>query len=219
MMWALLGLALAGGFTHRTTRAPLPARWVERPVVLPAGWKQLDLQVGPGGVLSAQGRLSLGPAVELRAGGATDDTAQPVEIGAALALGRREAPARSAALTLGWQVPRLATVAPSHRIVLGLPLRRQWGGSRWTAGPVADVTTADTWASRVGARGEVGLQAGPLGATLEATAWMASGADVAWQGALGAFVQLNRALRLHGAQRLGDAQAPSGVVGGLELSL
>jgi len=218
-MWALLGLALAGGLTHRTTREPLPARWVERPVVLPAGWKQLDLHVAPGGVLGARGRLSLGPAVELRAAGATDDAVQPIEVGAALALGRREAPARSVALELGWEAPRLAPVDPVHRVVLGLPCRRQWGGSRWTVGPVADVVASAGLASRVGARGEVGLQAGPLGGTLDGVAWLGSGAALSWHGSVGGFVQLNRALRVHGAQRLGDDEAPSGFVGGVELSL
>jgi len=213
--WWLVGLAMAGGFTHRNTRQPLPARWVERPLVLPAGWTQVDVQVDADAV-AGRGRLSLGPAAELRAAGRTDGT--PPTVGAALALGRREAPARSASLDLDWTAPALGAPSPEHRIGLALPVRHQWGGSRWTAGPVADVGSIG-FDTRIGLRGEAGLQAGPLGFTADATGWYAGSGgprSTSWAGALGGFVQLNRALRVHGAARVGDHD---GAFAGLELSL
>ena len=217
-MWLFAGLAMAGGLTHRTTREPLPARWVERPLVLPAGWKQVDVAVGPGAV-AASGRLSLGPLAELRASGGSDEALAPPTIGAAMALGRREAPARSASLQFTWQVPALGRER-AHRLELASPVRVQWGGSRWTVAPVADVATVG-FDARVGLRGETGLQAGPLGVTAAATAWYAgttraNGQGASWAGALGGFVQLNRAFRVHGSARVGDDE---GGLLGVELSL
>ncbi len=212
-----LGLALAGGFTHRTTREPLPARWLERPVLLPAGWKQVDVWTG-GGAVGAHGRLSLGPAVELRAAVATDDRFAPSTVGAALRLGRAEAPARSAALELSWQVPQLGA-DPEQRIQLGLPVRRQWGGSRWTAGPLLD---AGTFGAGAGVRGEAGLQAGPLGFLVDGSVRYGAG-DLSGVWTAGGFLQLNRALRVHleRVERRDPAPVRPGVdaVLGLELSL
>ena len=186
MLW--VAVATGGGLTHRTTREPMPAREVERPLVLPAGWTVLRGDAGVDGV-GVSGRWSVTQGLELSATGATG---LPWSVGGAVQLGRGEAPARSAALGLRWTPP---TVEEGHVLWTEAAARSQWGGLRGTIAPGAGVYADGGWTAGIGARGECLLQAGPLGGLFEGDGRWTSGGWL-WDWRAEGFVQLNRAVRV-----------------------
>jgi hypothetical protein len=149
--------AWAGGLQAKSSRAPLSAREVERPLVLPKGW--LDVAVSterelagvPGEWMSGVAfRQGLFPRHELSLALAESGS----RLGWRWTLMQTEVPAASVALETEWRGPAEA--------VLGLAARRQLGGLRLT-GRVAGVYS---YISPLEAGGiasvEALLQAGPL---------------------------------------------------------
>ncbi len=158
-----VGWAFAQGLTHRVSRDPLPAREVERPLVLPKGWSEVVASIGrtrwsdidyrpfPGEVTrreaSLSARVSMGPTVELRArlpyadvhtGTVLGGGVGSATVGVAWLLARSEAPARSLGVHMGWTTPSAHTRLPlgsaTHQLQGWLTARQQLGGLRLTAG-------------------------------------------------------------------------------------
>lgn len=161
MTGLLLGVALAGGFTHRESRAPLPAREVERGLGLPSGWTEaratlgrtrwsdlrprpfpgalerrearLDLAVGLGGGVTLEAGL---PWVDLHTAGVLGAGWGSATVGAVWAPLQRVAPDRSAGLEVRWTAPsgqaRLPLGPPTHEVVAGGVARGRWGALRGT---------------------------------------------------------------------------------------
>ena len=120
--------AWAGGVEAKSSRAPLPSREVERPLVLPKGWA--DVSVATERELSGvPGEWR--PGVALRRGlfprheFAVAVSEAGARIGWRWGLRQTEVPATSVAVETEWRGPAEAR--------LGLAARRQLGGLRLTA--------------------------------------------------------------------------------------
>jgi hypothetical protein len=215
--WAV-AWCFAGGFTHRPSREPLPAREVERPLVLPSGWTELTLGGAASGSLGAGARLSLGSGVEVAASapwsshqgawGASSPT-----LGAAWSPWAREAPSRSVCLR-GRYTPGEGASGFGPEAATGVAraeARRQWGGLQLDGG--VGLLVAGRVASPHAVARVVG-QAGPL------LVFAAAEADAAWLQPFarwGGAVQLNRAITARVSREVGREGATTWWSWGLAL--
>lgn len=157
---ALLALpAHGGGLQPRTSREALPAREIERPLVLPKGWTELRVQLQRGrgegpdlplrlttaattiihGLLPGHHVRLTAPWHQAQGGGMRATGPGDVQIGWRTSLLRREPPNQAVALELSWTAPSapdaseipLGTGTPE--LTAALSGRRQLGGLGLTA--------------------------------------------------------------------------------------
>jgi hypothetical protein len=188
----LLLLAAAAQAGLQPSREPLPAREVERGIVLPLGWTEVGADGGARGVSlaarngTARG-LALAAAVDLDADGLAE-----TRIAADLGLIWREPPAVAWAARLAWRQPWADAAAEAQGTLL---IRRAFGPFR--ADAAAGYALAVDGATHPLADASLLLQLGPL--------WERVGAGIGDDGAAvwtaTTALQLTRGVELHAGGR------------------
>jgi hypothetical protein len=168
MVGAIFLAGLAWGGT-RPTRAPLPARWVERPILVPRGWTEIAAGAGgwPVDAAGSQGewidlRYGVGRRLDLGVGAVDPFGDGTVRGMVRVGLFAAEPPQTAVALEAGWTTARSGLAWGGD---LGAAVRRESGPIQldatvrygWTRGPEASGMVGGWTGSLRGA-----LQVGPV---------------------------------------------------------